>query len=464
MAYGAILGQTTMIPNSTVLLQKNLIKLPTANTGWNDIAYGGNKFIAINNSYPGDGLAAYSNDNGYNWVQMSLPIEYPNKIIYNNNFFVILPKTGNTIAYSNDGIDWETQTISGASFDENTKICYGLNRFNILTSSSLFYSTDLISWNNISFTSVPGGNVSIAGFAGNKDNIIVLFSNTNTIKYITSSNTWEQSTLPLSKEWSNIIFNNIDNNYYIVAKNYHLMYTSSTPNGTWNSVNISYHSPWNIILPTYQGVLVIGEDSRWVLVKGAINSSGTSEFLNNCVSGAYSQNNCAILNSDNNYITLSNAIGINNINWSSSKPIITDLIGDDISDYFSTGLGSTAIIETGSYIGTGKYGSTNSNSITFNNPVEYAIIVCYKQIGSSFIYPLVQDSDPKIMAPFIPCFILTNNYTNSGGPTQDTSNNSFTKISSDRRTVSWYSTSSSGDQYNYENYEYFYIGFCKKGG
>lgn len=124
--------------------------------------------------------------------------------------------------------------------------------------------------------------------------------------------------------------------------------------------------------------------------------------------------------------------------------------------------------ETGSYIGTGKYGTTlptYPTSITFSNPVSLVIIVGYEISGQ--YRPLVQDNSDsgQNCFPIIPCFALGNDYTQSYGPYYNTGLSApFAKISEDRKTVTWYNTISAEGQLNFDKRKYFYIGFCEKGG
>lgn len=99
-----------------------------------------------------------------------------------------------------------------------------------------------------------------------------------------------------------------------------------------------------------------------------------------------------------------------------------------------------AKIETGSYTGTGTYGESNSNSLTFGF-VPKMVIVQPKSQGTYSSYSR---------------FIALNGMTrvNTGG---DAGNSDYVAyILWDENTFSWYSGSTSG-QMNVSDREYFYI-------
>lgn len=122
-----------------------------------------------------------------------------------------------------------------------------------------------------------------------------------------------------------------------------------------------------------------------------------------------------------------------------------------------------AQIETGSYVGTGTYGSSNPNSLTFDFPVAYIIFVGYK--SSSDFNPLVQSDYLTYSNPVFQCFAIGNTYEQSAGPyLYESSSNAYAKVSSDRKTVYWYNTSNADRQLNGNRNTYYFIAFSAKGG
>lgn len=127
-------------------------------------------------------------------------------------------------------------------------------------------------------------------------------------------------------------------------------------------------------------------------------------------------------------------------------------------------LGSKVRIATGSYVGTGKYGQSNPNSLTFEFPPDLIII-------HSYVYGL--DTDTPALSNLLsqsPCIVtdeLTTSYRRGFSPCLNSSAYyGYAKKSSDGKTVSWYNTKSAGDQLNSgpsNNVDsvYHYIAFAK---
>lgn len=115
-------------------------------------------------------------------------------------------------------------------------------------------------------------------------------------------------------------------------------------------------------------------------------------------------------------------------------------------------------IITGSYVGTGKSGSGNPNSLTFPVPVDYVIFVGYRTKSGGDYTPFIQSGSSS--NPVFSCFVATVDYTQSIGPYSGGDyENSYGKISEDGKTIFWYNTSSPSPQLNSSDNEYFYIAF-----
>lgn len=117
-------------------------------------------------------------------------------------------------------------------------------------------------------------------------------------------------------------------------------------------------------------------------------------------------------------------------------------------------------IETGSYVGTGKSGSSNPNSYTFNNPVDLVLFLYTingANVNSATVYffgtingqiaihkSLCLTSYQNMVAPF-------------DGTDGGNSWNSYVKISSDGKTFYWYSSTPKA-QFNINGYTYKVVG------
>lgn len=115
-----------------------------------------------------------------------------------------------------------------------------------------------------------------------------------------------------------------------------------------------------------------------------------------------------------------------------------------------------AKIETGSYVGTGTYGSSNPNSLTFGfAPKLFSI---YGAQSSSFPYGLWALYDGNTDNHIIPFDILSTSYTKGFAPSvsDDTIESVYAKKSVDGKTVSWYGPSDRA-QNNTSAVRYFYF-------
>lgn len=109
-------------------------------------------------------------------------------------------------------------------------------------------------------------------------------------------------------------------------------------------------------------------------------------------------------------------------------------------------------ISAGSYVGTGTYGADNPNTLTF--PFATKVVMFLGYFSGSQWMPI-----PGNGGPDVPMDVLTTAYQNNRPPyfglTSGGRNSG--KKSSDGRSLSWFSTSDSASQLNYENYIYYYI-------
>lgn len=114
-------------------------------------------------------------------------------------------------------------------------------------------------------------------------------------------------------------------------------------------------------------------------------------------------------------------------------------------------------IETGSYVGTGKYGVDNPNSLTFSFIPKIVWLLGCKGSTEWFGHVKLADNESGV----IPCEYLTTKYKQAppyGG--SSAFNYCFSKRSQDKRTIYWYySNNNRGSQFNSPNTTYYYIAF-----
>jgi len=105
-------------------------------------------------------------------------------------------------------------------------------------------------------------------------------------------------------------------------------------------------------------------------------------------------------------------------------------------------------VETGSYSGTGTYGSGNPNSITFSNIVPKFVVI--------WTSPRDATTDCSVIGLFQPASSVGTalEFSSSGFPYMY----SFSSTSLSSKTLSWYSSSHAGYQMNISGYTYYYVG------
>ena len=115
-----------------------------------------------------------------------------------------------------------------------------------------------------------------------------------------------------------------------------------------------------------------------------------------------------------------------------------------------------AKVVTGSYVGTGTFGASNPNSLSFETKPKAVFLTALKIAGgtvSQMFGSITGDNEcSAIYTEF-----LTTTYTQKFGFRNSTAkNNGYAKISEDGKTISWYTTDNNLAQCNASNYTYYY--------
>jgi hypothetical protein len=155
----------------------------------------------------GSNAGAYSND-GLSWQTSTLPSSANwNRIKYINNQFIITSFFESKIAYSSNGADWTE--ITGKTV---TDIDYFKGLYIATIGSGVSYSTDLISWTDIAFTTVS----SWVGICKG-GNIIVASNNnpSNKFAYSYDGLNWTESTVSTSSFFEIVIY--VNNTFYFIS-------------------------------------------------------------------------------------------------------------------------------------------------------------------------------------------------------------------------------------------------------
>lgn len=109
--------------------------------------------------------------------------------------------------------------------------------------------------------------------------------------------------------------------------------------------------------------------------------------------------------------------------------------------------GSKVRIETGSYVGTGTYGSSNPNSLTFDFAPKALIFLAAYNEKQGRLMGISSDSN---YLSRVPCDALTKTYNAYGS-----NGYQYWKKSADGKTISWYSDNGYGYQHNSSNHTYY---------
>jgi VCBS repeat-containing protein len=99
--------------------------LPSASNSWTSVAFGNGLFVAVSGQYGSSSIAATSSD-GINWTSQTLPASAPwRSVTYANGYFVAVASSGTVAATSPDGVTWTARTMAGYSSDMWYSVAYG---------------------------------------------------------------------------------------------------------------------------------------------------------------------------------------------------------------------------------------------------------------------------------------------------------------------------------------------------
>ena len=193
-------------------------KLPNNNAYWSSVCYGNGRFVAV--SYNAiDCRAAYSTD-GETWYRPNVPTGLQNdeqwdKICYGGGKFVTIAFGSDHIAFSHDGIKWETNTAPDSAPWKS--VCYGKGKFVAVANNNIAaYSTDGITWTikttevSAAWESVCYGNGKFVAVAAADPDPVNIGESIpcNTVEYSTDGITWHEAELPKLADWRGVCYGN----------------------------------------------------------------------------------------------------------------------------------------------------------------------------------------------------------------------------------------------------------------
>lgn len=163
------------------------VNVPNTGNIWKKIAYSDNTIVAIGTSSSGGATTAalYTTDYGVTWKKTTIPSGAYVSIIYAGGKFIAVAKNSNKIAYSTDGISWNSATLPNSA-----------NWSGVAYSDSSRYT----------------------------HRYIVVARNSNICALSEDGITWYSNTLPASNDWINIAHN--ENIFFILARDGNALYTA----------------------------------------------------------------------------------------------------------------------------------------------------------------------------------------------------------------------------------------------
>ena len=420
-----------------VAMVEKAIRLPEGGE-WNSVAYGDGCFVAVNGQ---TGNGAYSDD-GITWHSVTLPnpgdgtvIEWTS-VAYGDGKFVAVANGAALGIYSTDkGESWNTFTLPSAA--KWTSVTYGNGRFVAVSqSTTAAYSTNGTTWTR---STLPSNSLwNAVAYGGGK--FVAVLQGGNNVAYSTDGSSWSSATLSSNYSMKSVTYGN--GKFVATGGGANALYSSD---GTsWTATTMPNGNVLHNFYVTYGNGKFVAVSSRG---DNAYSEDGNT-WTATAVPGSITWNSVAY--GGGKFVAVPNlstsvTISADGINWSNTADILVDVQGNNITDTVASALGlsSYAKIATGSYVGTGTYGSSNPNTLTFEFEPKF----------------LVVQTDT---ISFPGGLIWVNGISEIGSIFTDTSTSASLDISINKsgKSITWYSSDGSEDQMNSssQNYYYFAIG------
>lgn len=184
------------------------------------------------------------------------------------------------------------------------------------------------------------------------------------------------------------------------------------------------------------------------LTKGGTGKTTAPSGLRALISACSALTNSGVASGD--YVPLQDASDSTN-----AKKITLE----NLTTYIGANIPYGAKIQTGSYIGTGVYGSGNPNSITFNFAPK--VVWCGDSVLRATTYSGDSGADMHYIGMLLTS-LLTTSYKKDYGfgyspGNLGTNAGIFGRISNDDKTIYWYNTIGPENQYNQSNKTYYWL-------
>ena len=239
----------------TIKIEENIMAVVGTN-GWNAIAYGNGKYVAVG----ANGYVTTSTD-GVNWttykVDSSATYNWAD-IAYGNSKFVVVGSSGR-ISTSANGTSWTTPKWFDSSHGL-LSIAYGNGRFVTMGNGSTYIgvSTDGTTWSKYA---VPSSMLIGYGMAFGNGKFVCSSSN----GHIFTSNdgqTWTKFTTDVNGNWMDVIYNG--EMFIAVGRSWNNSYskyvntiTTSIDGETWTPTEIVKDENGGIITTVPSGIIAV---------------------------------------------------------------------------------------------------------------------------------------------------------------------------------------------------------------
>ena len=177
---------------------------------WISITYGNGKFVAIAQN---SNKFAYSED-GINWTSSTISSSTTwASVIYGNGKFVAVARNSDQSAYSEDGINWTLSTMPSST--SWSSVTYGNGKFVAVTyaSNQSAYSEDGINW---TVSTMPSSDNWESVTYGNGKFVAVAY-HSNQSAHSEDGINWDSSTMSSSANWTSVTYGN--GKFVAVARN-----------------------------------------------------------------------------------------------------------------------------------------------------------------------------------------------------------------------------------------------------
>ena len=397
------------------------------------------------------------------WEEGEMPAGYWSSVCYGNGKFVAIGS--GAVAYSTDGITWTEVTASSLS---SGSVCYGNGKFVAVmgVSAKGAYSADGITWTAMTMPRSASWQ-SVCYGAGK----FVAVSDNNASAYSTDGINWTEMGLSSSMQWRSVCYG--DGKFVAIARKTNVA-AYSTDGITWTTMTLPSSKDWKTACYGNGMFVAVATDSN----AAAYSTDGinwTSKYLwdsQNWYSVCYGNGKFVAVANNSDKIaystdgtswrrkTLPNStywrsvcygdgkfVAISYNSSSKTPAAVADATPSAISQLNAAGLARMQLV---SYVGTGTYGASNPTSVTFDFAPK---VVLYLGASPDNFSTLDRYTKRAMFSDE-----LTTNNTSYLGFSKDTSNYSgYGGKSADGKTFHWYAGGSAENQLNKSGTTYYFL-------